>query len=76
MALPLQTAPQPILHLRFQGRSIELPLAELDLTLDAPDAQILRALTCYLGRPAGSLDGMVVVRHQHAIVVRPEAIYG
>ena len=76
MAPALLTAPRPVLHLRFQGRSIELPLADLDLTLDADDAQILRSLSAYLGRPSGALDGLVVVRHQHAIVVRPEAIYG
>lgn len=76
MAIAHQTVPQPVLHLRFQGRSIEMLLSDLDLSLDASDARVLGALTQYLGRPAGSLDGMVVVRHQHAIVVRPEAIYG
>lgn len=64
------------LHVRFDGRSEELPLAALDLGPHATDAELKRALEAHLDRPPGYLETYAVVRHSDAIVVRPEAIYG
>jgi hypothetical protein len=63
-------------HVRFDGRSEELTLAMLDLTINATDAQIRQALTGHFDLPANYLDSHVVVRTSQAIIVRPEAIYG
>ena len=65
-----------MLHVRFDGRSEELPLATLNLDRQATDAEIKRALCAYFDRPARSFERHVIVRHSGAIVVRPEAIYG
>ena len=65
-----------ILHVRFDGRSDELPLAALGLDRQATDDQIKEAVARRFDRPADSFDDHVIVRHSNAIVLRPEAIYG
>jgi hypothetical protein len=67
---------QQTLHLRFNGRSDEMSLAALGLTPSATDEQIKAALAAHLDCSPAALAGHVVVRHEAAIVVRPEAIYG
>lgn len=64
------------LHIRFNGRSDELTLGALGLERHATDEAIRRAVAAYYDRPAGALDDHVVVRYEHAIVLRPEAVYG
>lgn len=63
-------------HVRVNGRSEELALAELNVQADATDVQIKIAVARYLGLPATSLASHVIVRTSQAIIVRPEAIYG
>lgn len=63
-------------HIRVNGRSEELALAELNLQADATDAQIKNAVARHLDLPATSLASHVIVRTSQAIIVRPEAIYG
>lgn len=65
-----------ILHLRYNGRSEELPLAELGLNGRASDAEIKEALAQHLDIASERLASHVVVRTRQAIVVRPEALYG
>ena len=67
---------QQIVHVRFDGRSEELTLAQLDLNAQATDVQIRRAVEGHFDLPARSLENHVVVRTSQAIIVRPEAIYG
>lgn len=64
------------LHLRVNGQSAELALADLDLQADATDAQIKNAVERHMGLPALALASYVIVRTSQAIIVRPEAIYG
>lgn len=63
-------------HIRVNGRSEELALADLSLQADATDAQIKNAVARHLDLPATSLASYVIVRTSQAIIVRPEAIYG
>ena len=70
------TLHQPVLHLRIAGHSTELPLAALRLDAASPDARIKQAVAAHLELPLATLDDYVIVRHAHAIVVRPEAVYG
>jgi len=67
---------QQIVHVRFNGRSEELSLAQLDLNAQATDVQIRRAVEGHFDLPARTLDTHVVVRTSQAIIVRPEAVYG
>ncbi len=66
----------PSLHLRVDGRSEELELAALDLSLQSPDDQLKRAAERWCNLPQGYLDSFQVARHSTTIVIRPEAIYG
>lgn len=65
-----------LLHVRFDGRSEEVPFAALDIAGDPTDSTLKRALAAHFDRPSGYFDRHVVARHSGAIVVRPEAIYG
>ena len=65
-----------IIHVRFDGRSAELPASSLNLASDAGDAQIKQAIASHFDLPRTYLDDYVVVRNSTAIIVRPEAIYG
>ncbi|MBX5456493.1 MAG: hypothetical protein IRZ31_06290 [Thermogemmatispora sp.] len=65
-----------ILHLRYNGRSEELPLAELGLNRQASEAEIKQAVARYLDVACELLAPYVVVRTSQAIIVRPEALYG
>lgn len=67
---------EPVLHVRFDGRSYELTLGALNLTREATDSQIKQAVAGYFERPNSYFDNYVIVRTSQAIIVRPEAIYG
>ena len=76
MAAQLNTA-QAVAHVRFAGRSFDIPLSELDLGPMSADGQIRRALARYLGTATGKLDAYVVDRHANGnLTVRPEAVFG
>lgn len=65
-----------LVHIRVEGRSVELPLATLDLRDDATDSQLRVAVCRQLDLPSAALAGHVIVRTNQAIIIRPEAIYG
>lgn len=71
----LNTITMP-LHVRFNGRSEELDLAELELHPEASDTDIRAALARRYGRAAAELAEYVIVREPQAIIVRPVAFYG
>ncbi len=72
----MQFAQDMRLHVRFDGRSEELPLADLDLRADADDAALRSALARRYQCPASALEGYVIVREPQAIIIRPLAFYG
>ena len=63
-------------HIRVNGRSAELTLAELNVQADATDVQLKIAVARCLDLSATALASHVIVRTSQAIIVRPEAIYG
>lgn len=65
-----------VIHVRFDGRSEELPAKGLDLTNTASDMDIKRRVASHFQLPASHLDNYVVVHNPQAIIIRPEAIYG
>ena len=68
---------EPMLHVRFEGVSRQMPLSALHLTPDASDAEVLAALANYFDVAVGRFAPYVVERHEHgAITVRPEAVFG
>lgn len=64
------------LHVRFDGRSDELTLGALGLNRQADDQSIKQAVARYYDYPAHAFDDYVLARYEHAIVLRPEAVYG
>ncbi len=67
----------PWLHIRFEGRSYDLPLVELDLGALSSDDDVRRALVGYLNVPDAALKHYVIERHANGnMTVRPEAVFG
>ncbi len=70
-----QTAPW--LHVRYEGRSWDLPLADLDLGPLSADDEVRAAVAGYLDVPVYKLRVYVVERHTNGnMTVRPEAVFG
>lgn len=66
-----------VVHVRFEGRSHDIPFAELDVGDASTDQDVRAALARYLGVPVGKLAAYVVERHANGnMTVRPEAIFG
>jgi hypothetical protein len=66
-----------VLHVRYDGRSLDIALSVLDLGDLSSDRQVRLALARYLGVPVQRLAAYVVERHSNGnITVRPEAVFG
>lgn len=67
----------PVLHIRFDGRSFDIPLADLDVGTMSSDADVKRALSGYLNVPEVKFRDYIVDRHDTGnLTVRPEAVFG
>ena len=65
------------LHVRFEGRSLDIPLAELDVGQVSSDEQIKHALANRLEVSADKFRHYVVDRHETGnLTIRPEAVFG
>jgi len=72
-----QILDQAVVHVRFNGRSFDVPLTQLELSAGFSDEQIKRSLSQYLEVPTARLDDYVVDRHANGnLTVRPEAVFG
>src|SRR5262245_19536905 len=66
-----------VVHLRFEGRSLDIPQSELDVGDVSSDAEVKTALARHLNVPAAKLRDYVVDRHDTGnMTVRPEAVFG
>ncbi len=66
-----------VVHIRFDGRSLEIPQGDLDIGLGSHDRDIKRAIARHLGLPETDLRDYVVDRHDTGnLTVRPEAVFG
>ena len=67
----------PQLHIRFDGRSFDVPLADLDVGSMSSDADVKRALAGYLDVAEAKFRDYVVDRHETGnLTVRPQAVFG
>ncbi len=72
-----QLARDAVVHVRFEGRSRDVPLADLDLGPFSADGEIKRALARFLEVPEARFRDYVVDRHETGnLTVRPEAVFG
>jgi hypothetical protein len=66
-----------VAHIRFEGRSLDIPLGNLDVGPQSRDEEIKRALAAYLEVPANRLRDYVVDRHETGnLTIRPAAVFG
>ena len=67
----------PMMHVRYNGRSVDIPLGDLDVGQGSTDQQIKRAAAGYLDIPTADLRNYVVDRHaSDNMTIRPQAVYG
>lgn len=72
-----RTNESPILHIRYDGRSFDIPLSDLDVGPVSSDVEVKRALASYLDVAEVKLRNFVVDRHETGnLTVRPEAVFG
>ena len=70
-------AQAPLLHVRFDGRSVDIPLGDLDVGRQSSDQQIKQATARYLDVPASELRAYIVDRHEtENLTIRPQAVFG
>lgn len=66
-----------VIHIRFEGRSLDIPQGDLNLGAASSDNDIKRALARYLEVPQAKLRDYVIDRHDTGnLTVRPEAVFG
>ena len=66
-----------VLHVRFEGRSLDIPLSDLDVGPVSLDSEIKQALAGYLDVAVEKFRHYVVDRHETGnLTVRPEAVFG
>ena len=68
---------QPVVHVRFGGRSFDVPVEQLGLGLGAGDELVKRTLAQYLDVAPQRMNDYVVDRHANGnLTLRPEAVFG
>jgi len=66
-----------IVHIRFEGRSFDVPQGELDVGAASSDNEVKRTLARFLNVSEVKLSDYVVDRHDTGnMTVRPEAVFG
>ena len=67
----------PVLHVRYAGRSDDIPLGDLDIGAASPDREVHKRLAIRLNIQVGALRDYIVDRHANGnMTVRPEAVFG
>ena len=71
------TNEEPVLHVRFNGRSFDVPLAMLDVGTRSRESDVKRNLARHLEVNPSRLDDYVIDRHGNGnLTIRPEAVFG
>jgi hypothetical protein len=66
-----------VVHIRFDGRSLDISQGDLDVGAASSDNEIKRALARHLEVPEAKLRDYVIDRHDTGnMTVRPEAVFG
>ena len=66
-----------LLHVRYDGRSVDIPLDDLDVGRLSSDRQIKDATARYLNVAPRELNSYVVDRHDtDNMTIRPQAVFG
>jgi len=69
--------PQAVVHIRFEGKSQDISVSELDVGQASTDEQIKSAVASFLDVEPAKLENYVIERHENGnYTVRPEAVFG
>ena len=75
--MALQLGRAAVVHVRVDGRSLDVPLAQLDLGEASTDHDVKRAVALHLEVPEASLRDYVIDRHETGnVTIRPQAVFG
>jgi hypothetical protein len=68
----------PQIHIRYDGRSIDIPLSEVDIGVLSTDDQIRNAVAENMGVPVAKLRAFAIDKNVETnhITLRPEAVFG
>lgn len=66
-----------VIHIRFEGKSQDIPVSELDIGEASSDADIKNEIAGFLDVEAEKLENYVVEHHANGnYTMRPEAVFG
>ena len=72
-----QETQQAVIHVRFEGKSQDIPVSELDIGQASTDEQIKSAVAGFLDVGAEKLENYVIEHHENGnYTLRPEAVFG
>ena len=75
--MALQLNHSPIAHIRFEGKSLDLPLTEFGVGELSSDDDLKQAAARYLEVSAKRFRDYVVDRHESGnVTIRPQAVFG
>ncbi|MCC6133364.1 MAG: hypothetical protein IT186_25820 [Acidobacteria bacterium] len=67
----------PMIHVRFEGKSWDLPLSQLGLGSASSPAEIRESVSRVLGLSIELLNDYTVEEHANGnVTIRPEAVFG
>jgi hypothetical protein len=73
----IQRAGVAVVHIRFEGRSLDLTQSDLDIGLASSDNDVKRALARHLDVSEARFRDYVIDRHETGnFTIRPEAVFG
>jgi hypothetical protein len=77
MAMKEMKVNDAVVHVRFAGRSFDVPLRTLDVGVGSHDGDVKETLARHLEVHPSRLRDYVVDRHGNGnLTVRPEAVFG
>ncbi len=66
-----------MVHVRYEGRSWDVPAVELNINPGTPDADVREAVARFLEVPVAKLNHYVIERYPNGnITLRPQAVFG
>ncbi len=78
MSNDIQTIEVPLIHIHFQGRSIDIAQSNIDVGALSTDQQVRAAVANHLEVPVSKLGAFAIDRNQETghMTLRPEAVFG
>jgi len=68
---------EAVIHIRFEGKSHDIPVSECDIGQASSDKQVKEAVANFLEVEVDKLENYVVEHHENGnFSVRPEAVFG